>query len=228
MADNFHYYNLLVHIISNDQLIEENAALKNIWNKDGNIMLNLYFYRHKVSKVIDGAYIHDIVDLATEKYYTRCEELLEDYQKIQLQEQDAAAVKAETPQGNAYQFDFKHLEDIKDDIIILVFVARCIDYYSDIKKKTIHAYLKKLHPNIKNLSPQYIEAYLQEINPNEIDFYQALDNIKHKTPEEAEDLAREVVKICVSDGVMAYNEKIFIAEILQTLREHGLEPDVGL
>lgn len=228
MAEPVRYYNLLVHIISNDKLVEENAALKNIWNKEGNIMLNLYFYRLKTSRVIDAAYVHDILDLATEKYYTRCEDLLKDYEKGLIKEREETAVRKELPAENAYQFDFKHLEDIKDDIIILVFISRCIDYYSEIKKKTIHEYIKKTHPNIKNLSTQYIDTYLQEINPNEADFYKALDNIKHKTPEAAEDLAREVVKICVSDGVMAYNEKVFIAEILQTLREHGLEPDVGL
>ena len=95
------------------------------------------------------------------------------------------------------------------------------------KKRTIFEYIKK-HADVENLSSQYIETYLVGLKPDIEEFYQALDNIRHKTPEAAEDLAREVVKICVSDGIMAYNEKIYIAEILQTLREHGLDPDVGL
>lgn len=228
MGENLRFYNLLVHIVSNNKLAEENAALKNIWNKEGNIMLDLYFYRLKMSKVIDGAYVHDILDLTTEKYYSGCKELLSDYNKYLLQKQEKTAAAANAPKVRAYQYDFKHLDDIKDDIIVLVFISCCTDYYSEIKKKTIRAYITKIHPDVKNMSSQYIDAYLEEINPNEADFYKALENLSHKTPEEAESLVREAVKICISDGVMAYNEKILIAELLQILREQGLEPDVGL
>lgn len=228
MGEDLRFYNLLVHIVRNNKLTEENAALKNIWNKEGNIMLDLYFYRLKTSKIIDGAYVHDILDMTTEKYYSGCKELLSDYNKHLLQEQKASVAAANAPKVRAYQYDFKHLDDIKDDIIVLVFVARCTDYYSEIKKKTIRAYIEKIYPDVKNMSAQYIDVYLEEINPNEADFFKALENLCRKTPEEAESLAREAVKICISDGVMTYNEKVLIAELLQTLREHGLEPDVGL
>ncbi len=222
MGENVSFYNLLVHIVVGDKLVEENAALKNIWGSDGNIMLNLYFYRTKTSQVIDAAYVHDVLDLTTEKYYTRCRDLLDDYL---AQPRHADSKEPETADSVA---EFKHLESLKDDLIILIFISRCIDYYSEIKKKTIHQYIKNHHPQPQNLSAQYIETYLNGVKPTLNDFYQALDNLKYKTPEEAEDLAQEVVKICISDGTMAYNEKVYIAEILQTLREHGVEPDVGL
>lgn len=218
------YYNLIVHIISNDRLVEENVALKNIWALDDSIMLDLYFYRSKTSKVLSNSYVHDIFDLTTEKYYARCAELLNDFNT----HQQALTEDTELPPENAIKVDFKHLEEIKDDLILLIFVAKCIKYFSDMKKKTIQEYIKIRQPQVKNLSLQYIDAYLAEINPTEADFYKSLDNLNLKTPEEAEDLAREMVKICVSDGVLVYLEKIYIAEVLQTLREHGLEPDVGL
>lgn len=222
MGDVVSFYNLLVHIVVGDKLVEENAALKNIWGSDGNIMLNLYFYRTKTSQVIDAAYVHDVLDLTTEKYYTRCRDLLDDYL---AQPRHADSKEPETADSVA---EFKHLESLKDDLIIMIFISRCIDYYSEIKKKTIHQYIKTHHSQPQNLSAQYIETYLNGVKPTLNDFYQALDNLKYKTPEEAEDLAQEVVKICISDGTMAYNEKVYIAEILQTLREHGVEPDVGL
>lgn len=223
MGETISFYNLLVHIVSNDKLVEENAALKNIWGSDGNIMLNLYFYRTKTSQVIDAAYVHDVFDLTTEKYYTRCKDLLEDYLS-----QPHHGKNAETNKNDNKATDFKHLESFKDDLIILLFVARCCDYFSEIKKKTIYQYIKTHHSQPQNLSLQYIETYLNGVKPTIEDFYQALENLKYKTPEEAEDLAQEVVKICISDGTMAYNEKVYIAEILQTLRQHGVEPDVGL
>lgn len=224
MSENIAFYNLLVHIVNNDKLVEENVALKNIWGQEGNIMLSLYFYRTKTSQVIDASFIHDTFDLNTEKYYTRCKDLMEDYLNHQTQqEKTVQTIKEEVP-----SLDFKHLGNIKDDLILLVFIAKCIDYFSDIKKKTIYEYIKARQPLIKNLSLQYIDTYLKALNPTVEEFYEALDNIKLKSPDQAEALAREIVKICVSDGIMAYNEKIYIAEVLQTLREHGVEPDVGL
>lgn len=222
MGETILFYNLLVHIVNNDRLVEENAALKNIWGDQGNIMLNLYFYRTKTSHVIDAAYVHDIFDLTTEKYYTRSQDLLDDYIKHR-----AEKLKVD-PRSEKKNMDFKHLESLRDDLIILLYVSQCSEYFSDIKKKTIHQYIKSHHTQPKNLSAQYIETYLNGIKPTIEEFYQALDNLKHKTPEEAEDLAQEVVKVCISDGTIAYNEKVYIAEVLQTLREHGVEPDVGL
>lgn len=223
MSKKVYFYNLIIHFVSNDKLVEENVALKNIWKTDSNIVLDLYFYRSKTSQVIDSAYIHDVFDLSTEKYYTQCLDLLNDYNAKKQEEKAEIHSQPKQPKIN-----FKHLETLKDDLIILIFVSRCIDYYSEIKKRTIHQYIKRHHPQPENLSEQYIETYLNGIKPTPDEFYRSLENIKQKTPEEAEDLAREVVKICISDGSMAYNEKVYIAEILQTLREHGVEPDVGL
>lgn len=224
MSESLAFYNLLVHIVNNDKLVEENVALKNIWGQEGNIMLSLYFYRSKTSQVIDASYIHDIFDLTSEKYYTRCKDLMDDY----LAHQNKASTEKTVTKKEVPTLDFKHLGNIKDDLILLVFVAKCVDYFSDIKKKTIYEYVKARQPLIKNLSSQYIDTYLKALNPTVEEFYEALDNIKLKSPDQAEDLAREVVKICVSDGIMAYNEKVYIAEVLQSLRECGLDPDVGL
>ena len=55
------------------------------------------------------------------------------------------------------------------------------------KKRTIFEYIKK-HADVENLSSQYIETYLVGLKPDIEEFYQALDNIRHKTPEAAEDL----------------------------------------
>lgn len=40
-----HFYNMLVHLIANGKTREENVAVKNIWQKDNLVFLDLYFYR---------------------------------------------------------------------------------------------------------------------------------------------------------------------------------------
>ena len=51
-----HFYNMLVHLIANGKTREENVAVKNIWQKDNLVFLDLYFYRIKRSQVIDSVY----------------------------------------------------------------------------------------------------------------------------------------------------------------------------
>ena len=52
--------------------------------------------------------------------------------------------------------------------------------------------------------------------------------VSAKNPDEAEEMVKEIVKICLADGQLHYNEKLYLAEIFQTLREQGVEPEVGL
>ena len=223
MAENIRFYNLLAHIKYGDDVREENVALKNIWDHGGNIMLNLYFYRDKSSKVIDSAYIKDIFDLSTEKHYNSCSVLLRDFQDYNSQ--------LKTPASSGYEqisLKLEHLEVLKDDIIILLYIAKCIDYFSEIKKQTILQYIYQQHPQPQTLSKNYIESCLRSVNPTTEEFYNAVGNIHKKTPEDAEKLLQAVVKLCISDGFLTYNEKIYLAEILQILRDQGFEPDVGL
>ena len=223
MTNNVRFYNLLAHIKSGDDVREENVALKNIWDHGGNIMLNLYFYRDKSSKVIDSAYIKDIINLNTEKLYTSCSVLLRDYNEFKLQQ----IPTGERP-ARKIPVNLELLEVLKDDIIILLYIAKCIDYFSEIKKRTILQYIEQHHPQPQSLSQNYIESCLKSLHPTTEEFYEAAEHLSKKTPEEAEELMQAAVKICIGDGFMAYNEKIYLAELLQILREQGVELDVGL
>ena len=74
-----HFYNMLVHLIANGKTREENVAVKNIWQKDNLVFLDLYFYRIKRSQVIDSVYIKDFLDLSNEKFYASAELFIADY-----------------------------------------------------------------------------------------------------------------------------------------------------
>ena len=60
------FYNMLVHLRTGSRPAEENVAVKNIWQKDNLVFMDLYFYRSKKSQVIDSVYVKDIFDLSTE------------------------------------------------------------------------------------------------------------------------------------------------------------------
>ncbi len=221
---NLDFYNMLVHIVFKNRVSEENVAVKNAWEKNGTLFFDLYFYRAKKGKLIDAALVRDLYDLNTEKYYYSAQNFYQEF----LQSREIAAAHADKkPKANPIVVDVKQLESIKDDLIILTFMAKCNSSFTEIKIKTIRNYITRLRPETKTLSEQYINAYLKDLNPDEDDFYLSLINIKTKTPEEATALATEAFKVSASDGAVMYNERIYLAELLQALREYGLEPDIG-
>lgn len=221
---NLDFYNMLVHIVFKNRVSEENVAVKNAWEKNGTLFFDLYFYRAQKGKLIDAALVRDLYDLNTEKYYYSAQNFYQEF----LQSREIAAAQADKkPKANPIVVDVKQLESIKDDLIILTFMAKCNSSFTEIKIKTIRNYITRLRPETKTLSEQYINAYLKDLNPDEDDFYLSLINIKTKTPEEATALATEAFKVSASDGAVMYNERIYLAELLQALREYGLEPDIG-
>ncbi len=221
---NLDFYNMLVHIVFKNRVAEENVAVKNAWEKNGTLFFDLYFYRAKKGKLIDAALVRDLYDLNTEKYYYSAQNFYQEF----LQSRELAAEQSEKkPKANPIVVDVKQLESIKDDLIILTFMAKCNSSFTEIKIKTIRNYITRLRPETETLSEQYINAYLKDLNPDEDDFYLSLINIKSKTPEAATNLAKEAFKVSASDGAIMYNERIYLAELLQALREYGLEPDIG-
>ncbi len=217
-----HFYNMLVHLIAGRKIREENVAVKNIWQKDNLVFLDLYFYRTKRSQVIDSVYIKDFLDLSNEKFYASAELFITDYcNYLSHQGMTANQNKADVP-----AFDFKHLLPIKDNLIILTFLAKCTDKFNKIKNHVIRDYILRRLPQTKMLSDQYISSYLKGLSPDEADFLAAVDKLNTQSPEEVEDLIREALKISASDGFISYTERLYLAEIIQTLREYGIEPDI--
>ena len=95
-----------------------------------------------------------------------------------------------------------------------------------IKNHVIRDYILRRLPQTKMLSDQYISSYLKGLSPDEADFLAAVDKLNTQSPEEVEDLIREALKISASDGFISYTERLYLAEIIQTLREYGIEPDI--
>lgn len=219
--ENLKFYNLIIHLVKNDKLYEENAAVKNIWQKNDNTFFDIYFYRNRKSYVFDSAFIHDIFDLTTEKYYGSPAAFIKDFQC----EEELSPLPLE---AESSLIDAKLFEPLKTDLIIMLFMAACGAPLSPIKEKILCDYITSRIPSAKTLSQQYLKAYLQRLTPSEDDFYTALRGLQTKSPNSVEDLARDTVKLCLSDGRLHYSEKYYLAEIFQILREQGVNPDVGL
>lgn len=216
------FYNMLVHLTSpGHKVIEENVAVKNIWQKNSLVFFDLYFYRTKKSHIVDSVYLRDIADLTNEKVYTSAKDFIKDYCEY------TAIVEREANQTEPSPiFDFRYLEKIKDNLIILTFIAKCTADFNQVKLASIRKYITKKLPQTKTLSEQYLNNYMEELKPDENSFFNAVETLKNKTPEEVEELIKESLKISAADGALSYQERYYIAEIIQALREYGIEPDI--
>lgn len=222
MAENLKFYNILAHINYKNRLLEETVAVKKIWLKDDSTFFDLYFYRNRKSYVIEKAFIHDLVDLTNEVYYDKVDKFIEDYfsdQEIDLHPSLTAKPQIIEP---------KIFEAIETDLIILTFLANCAGDFSEIKERALEDYILSHQPPTSNLSSQYMHTYLSQVKPGVDDYYAALNKLSAKTPEQATEIVKGAFKVCLSDGQLHYQEKLYIAEMLQILREQGLEPEVGL
>ncbi len=218
--DNLRFYNMLVRLVQNNRLFEERAAVKKVWEKDGNILFDFYFYRNHKSYIFDAHYVRNLTDLTNEKLYKTPQIFFEEYLKENRSET--------TSEKKNVIIDKKIFEPLDIDIVIMRFMSACEENMTTVKEQIIYDYICRKIPETGGLSRQYIAAYLSEVRPNEDDFYQALNLIVKKSPEEAEELVRETVKICQSDGQLHYNEKLYLAELLQILRQNGVTSSVGI
>ena len=196
------FYNMLVHIVFKNRVSEENVAVKNAWEKNGTLFFDLYFYRAKRGKLLDAALVRDLYDLNTEKYYYSAQNFYQDFlQSRRLAAEQAEEIKKPAP----VVIDVKQLEAVRDDLIILIFLAKCNANFTDIKTRAIREYITRVRPQSQALSEQYVNSYLKSLNPDEEDFYRSLNNLKAKTPEEAAALAllrsaRPMAQSCITKG----------------------------
>ncbi|MBS4773939.1 MAG: hypothetical protein KHX55_06670 [Proteobacteria bacterium] len=214
------FYNMLVHLIKNNRLFEENVAIKNVWQKEGNTFLDIYFYRNQKSYVFDALFVHDILDLTNEKYYQNIEDFVADFRQ--------GSDKAPEPEEPVLTVDKSIFQPIYVDLVIMSFIAGCCGDYNFVKKRIIFEYIKRRLPSTANLSRQYVETYINSLKPHEDEFYQALKDLNSKSQDTVETLSRELMKICLADGHLMYLEKMYIAELLQVLRDLGVRVDLGL
>ncbi|MDD4556260.1 MAG: TerB family tellurite resistance protein [Alphaproteobacteria bacterium] len=208
------FYNMQIHFLEKGAIRVEEAAIKNIWQKDTGTFFDIYIYRQKKSQVLDISYIRSIINLNNNKSYVPVKEVISDFFTVKNTKPNE---KISEDKGLLRAF-----REVKDDIVILSFIAKCDGELLPIKVKAIEDYIIKVKPDAKFLSDNYLKTYITNLSPNENDFYQAMENIKSKSPQEALNLVREAVKISTSDGYFDYYEKLYVAELIQVLREFGV------
>ena len=214
------FYNMQVYLIKGDKLYAENVAIRNIWEKDDGIFLDLYVHRLKKSFVFDSVFIKEIIDLNNNVKYNSIEHFISDYR--------FSSDSDDTDYTPSVKSENSILDRIRNDLIMLIFMADAwgLEGEGRIKDKIIYDYILNEVAAAQNFSKQFLANYVSKIQPESADFYEALKSIKSKSPKQAEKLLKEIIKICRVDGQMHYKERMYLADIIYTLRENGLKiPD---
>lgn len=210
------FYNMQVYLIKSGKLYAEDVAIRNIWEKDNGIFFDIYVHRLKKSFVFDAVFIKEIIDLNSNVKYKSIESFINEYHNSEGAIADDICPKPIKSENSV-------LNRIRNDLILLVFMADAWGSDSKIKDKIIYDYIVNEVIAAQNFSKQFIANYISKLQPEAEDFYDALRSIKSKTPKQAERLLKEIVKICRVDGQMHYKERMYLADIIYTLRENGLK-----
>ena len=225
---------LKANLLFKNTLREEDIAIRNVWKKGSNYYFDVLFYATRQTRVLDISYFHDIYDTETRHYYKDMQLFIKDFEAHKSEQDTSRALS--TPDEPAQQnrnwnedkaaSHYQYLNEIRNEAIILKFFAKLNPNLADVKQRVIIDYIKDAQPATANFSRQYIEAFVETLPYGNDDFYDSLDKLEHTNEEHIEHLVYEAAKISAADGAIHYEEKRFLAELLQSLREHGLEPDI--
>lgn len=210
------FYNMQVYLIKSGKLYAEDVAIRNMWEKDDGIFFDIYVHRLKKSFVFDSVFIKEVIDLNSNIKYPNIDAFISEYNNYVNED-------AENICQNPIKSENSVLDRVRNDLILLVFMADAWGREGKIKDKIIQDYIVNEVIAAKNFSQHFIANYISKLQPEADDFYEALKSIKSKTPKQAERLLREIVKICRVDGQMHYKERMYLADIIYSLRENGLK-----
>lgn len=208
------FSNLTANILFDNVLHEENIAIRNIWQKGDNCYFNVYFYASGKTKVLDAHYIYDILDHESGRYYKDVNLFIKDFIKKSAEPQQKPLLR----RGEKIEQNYLLLQEIEPEVIILTFFSRLSTTLYAVKQRVIIDFIRRHVPDGKNLPDQYIEAYIKTVELSDESFYDALNALNAEKVERLKDLASDAAKISAADGVIHYQEKLFLAELIQHLR----------
>lgn len=219
------FSNLTAHILFDNVLHEENIAIRNIWQKGDNCYFNVYFSSSGKTRVLDAHYIYDIFDHDSGRYYKDINLFIRDYVQRSGEEKHLPP----TPrQENKIEQNYYLLREIAPEIVILAFFATLSLTLSDVKQRVVFDFVRRFLSSNADISSTYVEAYIKTLRLDEDAFYHALSQLNAKASERLKELASDAAKISAADGVIHYQEKLFLAELLQHLRTLNIVPDFEL
>lgn len=207
------FYNMQVSLLKDGRVYTEKVAITNVWQKDSGTFLGFYFHNVEKSLIYDSAFVRDIWDLNCDKIYADVDEFIADFY---------SNTNTEGEKNKQSKTDEGVLSSVKNDVVILLFMARGLEYTNIIKEKIIFSYIQNRVKAASSFSEQYLHNFIKGLKVSQKDFYMALKQLKSKKPKDAEFLLKEIVKLCLSDGQIHYNERMYLADIVQTLRLEGL------
>lgn len=209
---NFPFHNLEASMVLDGKVVVENIAVKNVWHKGVNVLFDVYVYTQDRSIILDSLFIRQIEDLSAGKKYPLVKGFIQDFLDFKYDKKSSFKVQEK-------EDDEKLFDDWKNEIAILVFIAKYDSGLTDVKIGVIGDYLRSVNQEFKKMSDDFLRDYILNLDVLEKDFYDALAVLDSKNSKEALKIFTEAVKVSASDGYIDYDERRYIAEVGQKLRE---------
>ena len=224
------FYNLNIDLVNSGRIYTETAAVRSIVQKGEMYFFSIYIYRLEKTFIFEQHYIQTIRDLSRDKVYDTPVEFIRDFYAL-LGEDAVGSHTDET--ASIRQQKRKNgelLQPLYDDIVLMLFMACSDDDSQKLKIGVIDEYIQYRLNLFDNVSLHYINKYLCSLSISQVEFYDSLSKLAGKSTADVNNLLKTLLKICLADGRMHYNERLYWSEIMQFFRLNKLPwpKDLGI
>lgn len=199
----------------NGKVTKRKITIRRIWQRGKEVLVDGFCHEVKAPRIFMASRIQKIFDIKNKKAYN-------DPKKFLL-----GKIAAVTDQGGMGKTSAaKIIETVRDELSALTFLAKIDDNFDPNELKVILEYVRKLSGGAKYDSAE-VREYIERLYPDEECFYEAMEDILDKDVDFITAFVETFVKLILADGLVHDDEREFLAELLQILREEGIEIDVG-
>lgn len=199
----------------NGEVEKRKVTIRRIWQRGQEIMVDGFCHEVKAPRIFLASRIQKIVDLKKKKVYAQPKKFLLG---------EIAAVPSSGSMGVSSTSQI--IAKLRNELAALVFLAKVDDEFNPSEMKVIMEYTKSRSGNLK-YNFEELRDHLERLVPDEECFYEAMDEILNQPIDIITAFVESFVKLILSDGVVHDDEREFLGELLQILREEGIELDVG-
>jgi hypothetical protein len=199
----------------NGEVSKRKITIRRIWQRGQEVLIDGFCHEMKAPRIFMASRIQKIFDIKNKKAYSNPKQFLLS---------QIAAVSEGGGMGKTAAS--KIIASIRNELSALTFLAKIDDSFDPAEMKVILEYVRKQSDGAKYDSTE-IKDYVERLYPDEECFYDAIDGILDADINYISNFVETFVKLILADGLVHDEEREFLAEMLETLREEGIELDVG-
>ncbi len=190
----------------------EKITIRNVLQKDGLVTIDAYCHSIAAPRLIKSSDIIKIRNIATDRVYSG--DNITQFLLGQIARKPLSYLPGDSD-------SIKVINYLLHELTVLCFIAKKDEYFDVNEEKEIMNYIYDTGSSYK-LDEMFIKNYIYGLEPNESDFFKALDVIFNQNIDrDVQQFSKIFTNVIFSDGVIRQREQIYLAEFIEFSRKAG-------